>query len=401
MGTPVIDADAHLSEPRDLWTSRMSSEKWGRYIPEVRLDPETDTDAWFIADQKIGPFGASVMIRDEHSDYPTKWRDDLPAMPPAELIHPSSFEAEARLEIMDRHGIAMSTLYGNLGVSRAYFKDVEDDNFKRELVEVYNDFLIDWINGSSAPDRFIALANVPFWNASQAADEVARVAKTGHRGIVMTGIPDRHGLSPFADHSWDVLWEACTEHSMPIHFHAGGGDISGSFNPRRMAAMGGGALQTAGSTNIILETAQSLSDLLASSVLPRFPDTRWVVVESAVGYIPFVLESTDYHFTKYMFGRPEYSAFRDLPSAYFRRQVFGTFWFEKLDQYFIDKVGARSLMFETDYPHPTCLLEDEIREATNVALADIDPADRERILWRNAAELYGITDVPEVASLAE
>ena len=54
----------------------------------------------------------------------------------------------------------------------------------------------------------------------------------------------------------------------------------------------------AATTNIILDTAASLSDLLHSAVLPRFPDTRWVIVESAVGYIPFVLESADEHFAR-------------------------------------------------------------------------------------------------------
>jgi predicted TIM-barrel fold metal-dependent hydrolase len=401
VGTPVIDADAHLSEPRDLWSKRMSSDAWGDHIPAVRVDPVTGYEAWFIADQKIGPFGGSVMVRTEGDGYPTKWREDLPAMPPSDEIHDSAWDSAARLEIMDRHGIAVSALFGNLGVSRNYFRAIDDDSFKRELVQVYNDFLAEWIRESSEPERFIGLANLPFWDVAAAATEVGRAAGLGHRGVVITGIPDRHGLPPFADRSWDVLWEACTEHQMPIHFHAGGGDISGSFNERRQAAMGGGALQAAGTTNIILETAQSLSDLLTSGVLPRFPETRWIVVESAVGYLPFVLESTDYHFRTYMEDRPEYSVFEELPSAYFDRQVYGTYWFERLDQHFVDRVGAGRLLFETDYPHPTCLLEDDIREATNVALSGIAREDRERILWRNAADLYGITNVPEVASLAD
>jgi hypothetical protein len=37
---------------------------------------------------------------------------------------------------------------------------------------------------------------------------------------------------------------------------------------------------------------------------------------------------------------------------------------------------------------------------TNAGLAGIDPDDRQRILWKNSAELYGITHVPEVSSLA-
>ena len=155
----------------------------------------------------------------------------------------------------------------------------------------------------------------------------------------------------------------------------------------------------AATTNIILETASSLSDLLHSAVLPRFPDTRWVIVESAVGYIPFVLESADEHFTRLQ--ARESAVYEALPSEYFRRQVYGTYWFEQLDQHLVDRVGAGNIMFETDYPHPTCLLRDDIVHATNENLAHIDPDDRQKILWRNAADLYAITAIPDTPRIAE
>ena len=44
---PVIDADTHLVEPPDLWTSRMSS-KWGDLVPHVEWDEENGDEAWFI-----------------------------------------------------------------------------------------------------------------------------------------------------------------------------------------------------------------------------------------------------------------------------------------------------------------------------------------------------------------
>jgi uncharacterized protein len=398
LSTPVIDSDTHVSEPPDLWSSRMSSQKWGEMVPVVRPDPQAGGHSWFIGDQRIGSFGASAMVKTPGSDYPTRWTEDFPHMPARDDIHTSSWDAAERVRIMDRHGISVAALFGNLGVSRNYFRNLDDESFKVEIVQTYNDFLIDWI--SVAPERFIALANVPFWNPDAAAKEAERAASIGHRGIVITGIPEKHGLKPFADRSWDVLWEACTEHRLPIHFHAGGGDISQHFNQVRQDVMGGGAMQAAGTTNITLDTAHSVSDLLASGVLPRYPDTRWVIVESGVGYLPFVLECMDHHFEMYMKDNPQYAMFDALPSAYFHRQMLGTYWFEKLDQHLIDRVGPNNIMFETDYPHPTCLLEEDIRGAANDGLAGIDPEHRQRILWKNAAELYQLTDIPEAASLA-
>jgi uncharacterized protein len=397
VSTPLIDADAHLTEPPDLWTSRMSSQRWGAYIPRVQYDEAVGLEAWFIGDDRIGLFGASSMVVDpEGGDYPVRWENAFPEFPRLAQIHPSSWDAKERLKIMDDHGIAVSALYGNLGVSRNYYADIEDEGFRLEIVRTYNDFLVEWM--SPAPERFVALANVPFWDSNAAAAETARAAKLGHRGIVMTGIPERHGLPPLADRSWDVLWEACTEHGMPIHFHSGGGDTSGAINSVRQRSMGAGAMMAAGTTNIILDTGMSLSDLLHSGVLPRFPETRWVVVESAVGYMPFVLECADEHFRRYQ--STGYEMYEALPSEYFHRQVFGTYWFEKLDQHVLDRVGAENVMFETDYPHPTCLLRDEIVHAANEGLAAVDPDDRQKILWRNAATLYGIEELPSTPTVA-
>ena len=45
------------------------------------------------------------------------------------------------------------------------------------------------------------------------------------------------------------------------------------------------------------------------------------------------------------------------PSDYFRRQIYACFWFERSGiAEAIESVGADHLMFETDFPHPTCIV---------------------------------------------
>lgn len=129
--------------------------------------------------------------------------------------------------------------------------------------------------------------------------------------------------------------------------------------------------------------------MLLSGVLACYPDLRFVCVESGIGWIPFVLESADYHFirSKVRENRPEFTM---LPSEYFRRQVYANYWFERLESWHLDKLGTDHIMFETDLPHPTCLYGDEVMQAINRGLAD-QPIDvQEKILWRNAAALYGL-----------
>ena len=80
------------------------------------------------------------------------------------------------------------------------------------------------------------------------------------------------------------------------------------------------------------------------------------------------------------------------PSDYFRRQFYSCFWFERQgigDA--IEAIGWDHLMFETDYPHPTCTYPDGLQYAAE-ALDDIDDVEiREGIMGRNAAQLYRIT----------
>ena len=54
----VIDVDTHITEPPDVWTSRVSS-KWGNDIPHIeRLG---GTDVWIVAGKPSVPPGIVTM----------------------------------------------------------------------------------------------------------------------------------------------------------------------------------------------------------------------------------------------------------------------------------------------------------------------------------------------------
>ena len=79
-----------------------------------------------------------------------------------------------------------------------------------------------------------------------------------------------------------------------------------------------------------------------------------------------------------------------LPSEYFRRQVYACYWFEKhLTRELLETLGTDHIMFETDFPHPTCLYPDSLERAAE-GLVDIDPAVRKQLLSTNASKLYNI-----------
>ncbi|MGE0307102.1 MAG: amidohydrolase family protein, partial [Acidimicrobiia bacterium] len=82
-----------------------------------------------------------------------------------------------------------------------------------------------------------------------------------------------------------------------------------------------------------------------------------------------------------------------LPSEYFRRQIYASFWFETGIDRLID-MYPDNVMFESDYPHATSLspgpatIAKTPHETINDNLADV-PADvLRKLLYGTAARLY-------------
>jgi predicted TIM-barrel fold metal-dependent hydrolase len=162
------------------------------------------------------------------------------------------------------------------------------------------------------------------------------------------------------------------------------------FNPERAKVEGSAVSYARGGTAVIQEAAVHLSDLLLSGILPRFPELNFVSVESGIGWIPFMLETCDYHFLRgsVRAQRPEFEL---MPSDYFRRQVYGCYWFETIaPRLLLDEIGVDRIMFETDFPHPTCLGPEQVADVVETSLGGQSEQVKRAILWDNAAALYGI-----------
>ena len=143
-----------------------------------------------------------------------------------------------------------------------------------------------------------------------------------------------------------------------------------------------------GSAMMYLSNARTLANLIFSGVLERFPGVKFVSVESGIGWIPFFLESLDYQL--YESSPSVVDELSMLPSEYFKRQVYGCFWFEhRMLASVIDALGPSQILFETDFPHPTCLYPDPLTAAAQ-ALEGMPDEVKRQVLQDNAAELYRV-----------
>jgi predicted TIM-barrel fold metal-dependent hydrolase len=270
-------------------------------------------------------------------------------------------------------------------------------------VQAYNDFLVEWC--SADPDRLHGIMALPFWDVAAAVAEIERCAELGIRGALFTGEPQRFGLPVLGHPHWDDLYAALQAAGMPAHFHLGGGETEAVFNQpgqsvlaQRNEAHGFTGTAAYQMVELCLKNATQCGDLITCGVLPRFPELRFVSVESGVGWLPFMLEAADWAYQLASRPRDErYSSREDelLPSELFARQVFTTYWFEvNAPTYLVDALPIDNIMFETDFPHSSCLYGD-IQETIERSLANASEAVRRKFLWENAARLYGIPDAPE------
>jgi predicted TIM-barrel fold metal-dependent hydrolase len=234
-------------------------------------------------------------------------------------------------------------------------------------------------------NRLFPMALIPWWDVKLAVAEVERCYKMGFRGINTNTDPHEHGLPELGDTYWDPLWEVCTGYNLPINFHIGASDES-------MTWFGTGSLPSFdlarkvayGSTMLFLSNARVLVNIMLSRFLERWPDLKMVSVESGVGWIPFILEAISYQMSEAGI-KPKLS-----PKEIFQRQMYASSWFEREDLIHNARlVGVDNVMFETDFPHPTCLYPNPLGYMAETA-AKFTLEERQKIFGGNAARVYNI-----------
>jgi predicted TIM-barrel fold metal-dependent hydrolase len=118
-------------------------------------------------------------------------------------------------------------------------------------------------------------------------------------------------------------------------------------------------------------------------------------VESGIGWLPGVLETFDWQWGNSAIreAHPDYEL---LPSEYFRRQIYGCFWFEEDAARFAIERFPDNVLFETDFPHPTCQhpgpasIGTSPGEYATKALDGLPDDVVARVLQDNAAKVYGL-----------
>ncbi len=182
----IISVDDHVTEPPDLWTSRLPRQYLER-APQVRRDKirthpdarlmqmEIGAEDGVVADYWIfdgAPVTNGILTPITHAiGYETRMANTPLTY---EAVHPGSWIQANRLADMTSNHVEASLCFANV-VPRycaQTFLEHPDKNLGLACIQVYNDWMIDDWCGGDGKGRLIPLALVPLWDAELAASEV-------------------------------------------------------------------------------------------------------------------------------------------------------------------------------------------------------------------------------------
>ena len=335
---PIIDADAHVNEPPDLWQTRVPA-RWRDRAPKV-LHTD-DGDFWSFEDGKRSR--ALGLTATAGLSYPQFRPEGLRYSE----IRPGSFEPKARLADLDADGIWAQVLYPSVTLSGARLY-ADERELQIACVQAYNDWLAEFCDGGEG--RLIGQAILPTTGVDDAIAEVQRAVALGHRGVVISAFPNgtldaKPEDAPF--------WALVEELAVPVAVHIG------SFVPSRpgMKWPDTHELSFLGITGAAKAGSQALPvacSLIFSGIFEQFPALRVVLVESNIGWIPTLLEQLDDMFLRYRWFTGATEKMRAMPSELFHRNLWATFMVDTVGMELRYRMNGRHLLWSTDYPHTGC-----------------------------------------------
>jgi predicted TIM-barrel fold metal-dependent hydrolase len=396
----IVDLDAHLVEPPDIWTPRLP-EKYRDVGPRVEYHPngEIKLDGAMYKEAP-GTEGPDVVWW-AYEDTLTSMKRHIAAsgFRPEEVtltgttfdeIRPGCWKVPERIADMDVNHVEAQLCFPNYPrFAGQIFLWGKDRELAGLCVKAYNDWMVEEWCGTSG-GRLLPLCIVPLWDAEEAAAEVRRNAARGVRAVAFTEMPPYLGLPSIHSGYWDPFFRACDETKTLICLHIGSGTKTLQTSEDATAAVP--------ASLIFANSAASLVDFLYSGVLHRFPGLKLLYAEAQIGWIPYVLERADDVWITHQWSGGQENC-PEPPSTYYHRQVYSCFFKDPIGVKMLDEVGADHVAFETDYPHSDSTWP-RSREAAALQFGFLDQQSVNRIARGTAIELLGLDLDPDPAPAA-
>jgi predicted TIM-barrel fold metal-dependent hydrolase len=346
-GDLLISADSHIFEPSDLWRERLPAELREKAPYNERGNQQRkQTNTAGFSNETRGAF------------------------------RPGGWDPSQRLAEMAQDGVSGEVLFPTVGLGHYAMEDAE---LQEACFRVYNDWLHEYCQ--VAPDRLWPVACISTYDIDHAIAEMERCARLGFVGAMIWQVPPPH--LPFLSDHYERFWAAAEAMEMPVDLHIlTGFDYSSRERGNPVEVRRGAANhKTAGAFN-------TLFDIIFSGVLDRYPRLTINLVESEIGWIPFMLHKWDTFTQRFQAREPV--DLELLPSEYFTRQISATFFDDPVGCKILGYWGSDNCMWSTDYPHPTSTWP-KSRELLVENLGHLPRETLHKLVRDNVTRFYNIT----------
>jgi predicted TIM-barrel fold metal-dependent hydrolase len=241
-----------------------------------------------------------------------------------------------------------------------------------------------WNDGRTRP-----LASIATGDIELAMKEVTWAAEHGFVGLTLGNAPvygpKVWGNLEYNDPDFEPLWALVEETGLPITFH-----VSTGRDPRAVGGNGGAIINYV--CHSMETTIEPLVQMITSGAFERHPRLLAGLVESGIGFVPWLLETMDYAYKAHHFWvRP---VIPRTPSEYFREHCFATFQEDHAGLRLVEELDlVDNVMWANDYPHHEGSWPHSA-EAIERTMNHLTDESRARILGLNAARVFDIAVRP-------
>ena len=380
----LFSADCHAVEPSNFLHE--IEPEYRTRIPHV--ETRDDGSEWMVTEgnrpQRVKPPRREASAQDDASQ-------GLPAavrggrMDDEDVLRNATGRTVAsRLADHDADGIDVELMFPNKGL---LCWASPDSVFAMAMCRQWNRWARDFCGEHMLGDapRILPTALLACGDQPGALREIRWAADHGFRAVCLGNSvkygPKHFGELEYNDPSFEPMWSLLEDTGLIVTFH-----VSTGRDPRAVGGNGGAIINYV--CHSMETTLEPLVQMIASGVFERHPRLRAGLVESGIGFVPWLIETLDYAAKAHHFWvRP---VLKELPSTYFRNNCFATFQDDSAGLRFAEELDlTRNLLWANDYPHHEGSWPHSA-QAIERTMSHLSDASRAKILGENAAKLFGL-----------
>ncbi len=354
----VISADSHVSEPPEVWAQYIEPAFKAR-APYMKREPQGDmfyceglptSHMGLVGPAGVAPKDMVNLTRFDQGNRKGGW------------------DPNERLKDQAADGVDAEVLYPSVGMRMFRLKE---GPFQRALFRAYNRWIADYCK--THPDHYRAVGMINTDEVELAIADLHEARQLGLGGAMIAQTPK---TEPYSSKRYDPLWAAAQSLEIPVSLHI-------VTDANRMPG-----------DDLMIEYAswpywvqRTLSTLIFSGVLDRFPSLKVVSVENDIGWVGNYLQRVDNAFYKHAPRKGSNITSGRMPSEIFRQQVYCTFINDRSGMRLWDLIGEDNIMWSSDYPHIDSTWPNSQKAIERDFVGVPEPVKR-KVLRDNAARLY-------------